>query len=118
MKEAVSEISKYMDEIYALPLYNQAAHIKNDSWTFSAGNRGRADNMSPPIPCWAVFQEGHINFDGSMNACCFAVSEDFHMGDLKKQSFMEVWNGEKFQKLRSAHLKKDLRGTPCQWCMS
>lgn len=118
MKAAVNEMTPYLDEIYALPLYNQAAYITHDEWEFSAGNRGRADNMAPPLPCWAVFQEGHINFDGTMNACCFAVSEDFHMGDLKEHSFMDVWNGQKFQDLREAHLNMDLTGTPCQWCMS
>ncbi len=118
MKAAVAEMEPYTDEIYALPLYNQASFIDNDDWSFSAGNRGRAGNMAPPLPCWAVFQEGHINFDGTMNACCFAVHDDFNMADLTNKSFMEGWNSEKFQNLRKAHLAKDLRGTACQYCMS
>jgi len=39
------------------------------------------------------------------------------MGDLKTQSFMEAWHSDPFQKLREAHLKGDIRGTPCEGCI-
>jgi hypothetical protein len=38
------------------------------------------------------------------------------MGDLKTQSFMEAWNSPDFQKLRQAHLNKDITGTACEKC--
>lgn len=117
MAVIVKELAPYLDEIYPLPLYNQAAKISQDGWDFSAGNRGRYDNMVDPLPCWVLFQEGHINFDGTLNACCFAIDGDFIMGDLTKQSFMEVWNSPRFQELRRAHLKKDVAGTACDKCV-
>ena len=117
MQKILDEINPYLDEVYALPLYNQAAKIEREGWIFSGGNQGRAGNPVPPVPCWALFREGHVNFDGTLCACCFSVKDEFTMGDLKTQSFMEAWHSDPFQKLREAHLKGDIRGTPCEGCI-
>lgn len=117
MQETLDEISPYLDEIYALPLYNQASKIKKDGWAFSGGNQGRADNPVDPIPCWALFREGHINYDGTLCACCFSVDDAFNMGDITKETFMEAWHSEKFKELRRAHLNYDVRNTPCEGCI-
>lgn len=124
MAKAVEEISKYVDEVYALPLYNQAASsrvVKRESdkgWKPIAGNRGRAAALREPLPCWAVFTEGHITSDGKLSACCFDHDGRFHMGDLTKVSFMEAWNSKEFQILRKAHLEKDVTGTACEKCVA
>jgi radical SAM protein with 4Fe4S-binding SPASM domain len=117
MSALVEELRPYLDEVYELPLYNQAAKIEREGWTFSGGNRGRAENPVDPVPCWALFREGHINFDGTLCACCFSVDDAFTMGDLKRESFMQAWHSEKFQRLREAHLRGDIRGTPCEGCI-
>jgi hypothetical protein len=41
------------------------------------------------------------------------------LGDLKKQSVMEVWNSERMINLRTAHLKGDVSDYPaCQTCQA
>lgn len=121
MKEAISKIEGYVDEVYALPLYNQAGFVTEQErakgWKPTAGNRGRLDNLRDGLPCWAVFTEGHITYDGKLAACCFDHNNSFEMADLTKMSFMEGWNSVKFQGLRAAHLDKDVSGTPCENCM-
>jgi radical SAM protein with 4Fe4S-binding SPASM domain len=117
MQPVLDEVAPFLDEVYALPLYSQAARIERAGWEFSGGNTGRADNPVPPVPCWALFREGHINFDGTLCACCFSVGDEFTMGDLKTQSFLEAWHSPEFQKLRAAHLNGDIRGTPCEGCI-
>lgn len=121
MQEVVRELSPYVDSIYALPLYNQAALVteqeKAQGWKPSPGNRGRADALRDPLPCWAPMTEAHITADGLLSACCFDHNASFTMGDLNKVTFMEAWNSEFAQKLRAAHLKKDVSGTPCENCM-
>lgn len=118
MSEIVESLEPYLDEIYALPLYNQASLIENDGWEFTQGNRGRLDALRDPLPCWAVFTEGHITWDGKLSACCFDHDGRFHMGDLNETSFMEAWNSEKFKKLRERHLAKDVTGTVCEQCVA
>jgi MoaA/NifB/PqqE/SkfB family radical SAM enzyme len=117
MAAVLAEVAPCLDEIYALPLYSQAARISREGWATSGGNQGRAANPVDPVPCWALFREGHINFDGTLCACCFSVGDEFTMGDLKTQSFMEAWHSPKFQALRAAHLAGDVRGTVCDGCI-
>jgi radical SAM protein with 4Fe4S-binding SPASM domain len=70
------------------------------------------------LPCWALFTEGHITYDGKLSACCFDHDGRFHMGDLNREGFMQSWNSERFQWLRQANLAKDVRGTPCENCVA
>jgi radical SAM protein with 4Fe4S-binding SPASM domain len=118
MAEAVEEIRPYVDEVYALPLYNQADLVGNEDWEFTAGNRGRYDALRDPLPCWAVFTEGHITWDGKLSACCFDHDGRFHMGDLTNTPFMEAWNSKEFQELRKHHLDKKIAGTACEGCVA
>jgi len=123
MKDVLDHVGGYLDEVYALPLYNQAAKVKNDDWSFSGGNQGRKGGEVPPVPCWALFREGHLNFDGTLCACCFSVSDAFNMGNLHEESFREAWHSEKFQALRRAHLKaaagdwSEFDASPCAGCV-
>lgn len=117
IKAYVDELSPYLDEIYALPLYNQASLIDNPDWEFVQGNRGRAAALRDPLPCWSIFTEGHISFDGRLSACCFDHDQRFSMGDLTTTKFRDAWNSDSFMKLREAHLVKDVTGTVCEECV-
>jgi MoaA/NifB/PqqE/SkfB family radical SAM enzyme len=117
INEYLDSVRPYVDELYALPLYNQAALVENDEWSFVQGNRGRLDNLRDPLPCWSIFTEGHISFDGRLSACCFDHDNRFNMGDLNEVSFMEAWHSNKFQDLRKKHLEKDVTGTICEECV-
>ncbi len=120
MQQALDEIRPYVDEVYALPLYSQADLVSGEEdmrgWSAVAGNRGRAAALRPPLPCWAVFTEGHITWDGKLSACCFDHDGRFHMGDLTAEGFAEAWNSPVFQNLRRAHLNGDVCGTVCEGC--
>ena len=82
------------------------------------GNRGRAAALRDPLPCWSIFTEGHISFDGRLSACCFDHDQRFSMGDLTRVPFMQAWNSPAFQSLRAAHLRRDVRGTICEQCVA
>lgn len=120
MRPLVERARSVLDEVYALPLYSQAdltgGENKKDGWNVTAGNRGRLDAMRDPLPCWALFTEGHITWDGHLSACCFDHDGRFNMGQLTEVPFMEAWHSQKFQDLRAANLKKDVKGTACEGC--
>lgn len=119
MANAVKEILPYVDEHYWLPLYGQAGLTAGAKGTVpSAGNQGRIGALRPPLPCWALFTEGHITYDGHLAACCFDHDGRFNMGDLTQMSFMEAWQSLKFQALRQANLLKDVTGTVCEKCIA
>ncbi|OFX10425.1 MAG: hypothetical protein A2516_10535 [Alphaproteobacteria bacterium RIFOXYD12_FULL_60_8] len=119
MKQAVETITPYVDEHYWLPLYGQAGLTAGARGTTPvAGNIGRADNRRAPLPCWSLFTEGHVTWDGKLAACCFDHDGRFDMGDLNHTSFLEAWRAQPFQALRAANLKKDVTGTACETCIA
>lgn len=122
MADTVTALTPYLDEIYALPLYNQAALVGEDmearGFEVTAGNRGRLDRLRDPLPCWSLFTEGHVSWHGKLVGCCFAHTDDFEFGDLTETSFMEAWNSPRAQRLRQANLNRDVTGTPCEDCVA
>ncbi len=119
MQKAIAEILPYVDEHYFLPLYGQAGLVVGEKGTRPvAGNVGRIGALREPVPCWSIFTEGHITYDGHLSACCFDHDGRFHMGDLTQTPFLEAWNSPPFQKLREAHLKKDVQSTVCEKCIA
>jgi len=121
MQTAVNEILPSLDEHYWLPLYSFGAQANDSEAALGmkpgAGNPGRLGAMRSPLPCWAVFKEGHITHDGKMSACCFDSNDKWAMADLKTVSFVDGWNSQEYQDLRKAHLSGDVRGTACEACI-
>jgi len=120
-------VRPFVDEHYFLPLYGMAVaskHIKEElGYVPNHGNVGRVGAIRKPIPCWSAFTEGHVRVDGGMSVCCFGADERFDVGNLNDKSFMDLWNSEKFQEVRAAHLRAEkngigeLAGTMCEVCI-
>jgi MoaA/NifB/PqqE/SkfB family radical SAM enzyme len=119
MEAAVQEILPHVDEHYWLPLYGQAGLTAGAKGTVPvAGNPGRLDALRPPIPCWSIFTEGHITYDGRLSACCFDHDGRFTMGNLNDQSFADAWHSLQFRALRDSHLHGNVCGTVCEDCIA
>ena len=122
MQALVDRVAPHLDQVYTLPLYSQAdlvgAEATAQGWTVRGGNPGRAGNMQPPVPCWSLFSEARVTWDGRLAACCFDHDGRFDMGDLTTTPFLEAWASAKFQALRAAHLTGDVRETACASCVS
>lgn len=119
MEESIENIKPYVDEHYWLPLYGQAGYTAGAKGTKPvAGNIGRIGALRDSLPCWALFTEGHITWDGMLTGCCFSHESSWDFGDLTKMSFMEAWNSDAAQRLRRANLAKNVRGTACQKCIA
>ena len=67
-------------------------------------------------PCRALFEQAHITYDGRISACAFDHDRRFDMGDLTCETFLEAWRGDRFERLRAAHVANDTRGTACEGC--
>ena len=120
MQALIRRLQPYLDEIYALPLYSQADLVGGamGQWDIRAGNPGRAGNMRASVPCWSIFTEARVKYNGHLSACCFDHDGRFDMGDLNEVDFMELWHGDGFRSLRRAHLANELTGTACEKCVA
>lgn len=52
----------------------------------------------PPVKCWFLWQRVYIAPFGLVVPCCLAGIPAF--GDLKKESFYDIWNGETYRAYR------------------
>jgi MoaA/NifB/PqqE/SkfB family radical SAM enzyme len=123
MQALVDEnIAPYCDEHYWLPLYSMGSVATEREaelgYRPTAGNQGRLGGLVKPLPCWSAFTEGHVRSDGLVSLCCFDADGRFQVGDLHKDSWMDIWHNDAFTDIRKAHLKEDLTGTVCEECVA
>jgi radical SAM protein with 4Fe4S-binding SPASM domain len=110
MREVLQNIKRYVDQHYWLPLFGHCG---------LPGPRlaGRPLPVKP-LPCWGLFTEAHITWDGRLSACSLDASQRFHMADLRKTSFEQAWSSPAFQQLRTCHLAGSVTDTACQHCIA
>lgn len=111
-KNKIIEIfNEYFNErlvINFIPLHNWGGQIDNI-------------NKQKPLrrPCGRLFI-GHllIRADGSLSLCCLDYNNLFSLGNvLANGSFYDLWNSQKMQKIRTAHLNKQWDNIPiCSNC--
>lgn len=56
--------------------------------------------------CPYIFYSLTINSNGTVSACFVDWKHKIIVGDVKEQSFYDIWNGEKLKQLRIIHLQK------------
>lgn len=52
--------------------------------------------------CWKLWHANVITWDGLVVPCCFDKDAEYRLGDLKNQSFRQIWKSGAYQKFRSS----------------
>ncbi|HNA96385.1 MAG TPA: SPASM domain-containing protein, partial [Chitinophagaceae bacterium] len=55
--------------------------------------------------CWRLWHDPVITWDGLVAPCCFDKDAQHKMGDLKKQSFKQIWKNGNYINFRKQILK-------------
>ncbi len=55
--------------------------------------------------CWRLWHDPVITWDGLVAPCCFDKDASHRMGDLKQQSFREIWKSPVYRTFRTKLLK-------------
>lgn len=66
--------------------------------------------------CWKMWHSCVITWDGKVVPCCFDKDAHFVLGDLTKNTFKEIWNGEKYNNFRSTLLRSRSEIEMCRNC--
>lgn len=66
--------------------------------------------------CWKMWHSCVVTWDGQVVPCCFDKDAHFVLGDLKKQSFEEIWFGEKYTQFRKSLLQSRSEIEICKNC--
>lgn len=66
--------------------------------------------------CWKMWHSCVITWDGKVVPCCFDKDAKFVLGDLKTNSFKEIWNSEKYNLFRASLLRSRSEIEICKNC--
>jgi radical SAM protein with 4Fe4S-binding SPASM domain len=82
---------------------------KNGDGTYSIKNK--LDNH-----CWKMWHSCVITWDGKVVPCCFDKDAHFTLGELTRQSFAEIWNGNAYKEFRTTLLRSRGEIEICKNC--
>jgi len=63
----------------------------------------RKPTIVSKIPCRSIFIDFVVLWTGECCMCCWDANGENQVGDVKNESIMQIWHGEKFKKLRELH---------------
>jgi radical SAM protein with 4Fe4S-binding SPASM domain len=66
--------------------------------------------------CWRLWHDPVITWDGAVVPCCFDKDAQHKLGDLKEQSFKELWNNGAYNKFRHQVLQSRKNIDICANC--
>jgi radical SAM protein with 4Fe4S-binding SPASM domain len=66
--------------------------------------------------CWKLWHSCVFTWDGKVVPCCFDKDALHQLGDLKKITFNQIWQGEPYQKFRKSLLKSRSEIDICKNC--
>jgi radical SAM protein with 4Fe4S-binding SPASM domain len=81
---------------------------------YSRYKKGKSGDMhiknSLTNHCWRLWHATVITWDGLVVPCCFDKDALHQMGDLKQQSFREIWSNKAYQAFRTSilHSRKNI----------
>jgi radical SAM protein with 4Fe4S-binding SPASM domain len=73
-------------------------------------------NIFPDVPCPYPFRQIVVRPNGKVSLCCADYLGKHEMGDLTKDSIMDVWFGEKFTKMRNVLAGGRINIDMCKEC--
>jgi radical SAM protein with 4Fe4S-binding SPASM domain len=118
LKENVTETDAYK-KLWTVPGVDEIRFKRDEIQIEGSRIPGGEFKQQRHNPCHLLWRGPlYVRYDGLAYPCCYMYDEP-PVGDLKKQSVMEVWNSEAMVKLRDAHIKGNLSAYPlCQTCQA
>jgi len=96
-------------------LWDGYPHSAYDSYNYIGDAQGSLAG-SCYEQCDRAFRSMTVLFDGRVCLCCMDSDGKYIMGDLSKDSILDVWNGPPFVKLREEHGRCRMACEPCSRC--
>src|SRR5690606_26820847 len=66
--------------------------------------------------CWKMWNSCVITWDGRVVPCCFDKDAQHELGNVRKESFADIWNGERYRAFRAAVLRSRSEIDICRNC--
>ena len=66
--------------------------------------------------CWKMWHSCVITWDGKVVPCCFDKDAHYQLGEMKSQSFSEIWGSDPYQQFRKQVLDSRSQIGMCKNC--
>lgn len=66
--------------------------------------------------CWKMWHSCVITWDGKVVPCCFDKDAHFVLGDLKSETFKDIWKGERYRNFRESLFQSRSAIDMCRNC--
>ena len=110
VKFKTAQIYDFENGSALIPSNNKfSRYRKNDDGKYSIKN-GLLDE------CWKMWHSSVVTWDGKVVPCCFDKDARFVLGDLNKDSFKEIWEGEKYNRFRESLFMSRAATEMCRNC--
>jgi radical SAM protein with 4Fe4S-binding SPASM domain len=126
MRETEPGLKDFVDRFSKLPV--DLLKVKSfDTWAGQIEHR--TEEMKPSTyhrnnvnddrkPCPLLWYYMSIRWDGRVVPCCRDYDNHEILGDVTKESLLDVWNGKRFQALRQDHLNGNFENSVlCAKCV-
>jgi radical SAM protein with 4Fe4S-binding SPASM domain len=124
MEETAADLERFVafwrdhgaDEVVCKPFANWGGQY-SDVFNDLAVAPTRSMLASPRIhPCKHLWTSLVVTWDGRVVPCCYDYDTKQVLGDLKTQTFAEIWNGPAYVELRRAELEQRNNSELCANC--
>jgi MoaA/NifB/PqqE/SkfB family radical SAM enzyme len=106
------EFVKYWIQYVDVVKVNYSYSVDKKILDFDVGMTGSK------VPCREIYDQMIIGYDGSVRLCCLDGFGETNLGNVFDEGILNVWNGEKFSKIRKMHENDDLGSFPfCEGCV-
>ncbi|MBU3915658.1 SPASM domain-containing protein, partial [bacterium] len=72
--------------------------------------------LSEKVECPFPFERMTVLWDGAVVPCCNDYDKKLILGDLRKQTLSEIWNGQEMQALRKEFISNMVKNPLCHHC--
>ncbi len=69
------------------------------------------------LPCIEPLSTMYIDLNGNVRPCCFANTRILHLGHIREQSGVEIWNSEAFRAVRDLAAERKYPRDLCEMCI-
>jgi MoaA/NifB/PqqE/SkfB family radical SAM enzyme len=92
-----------------------------DAWCGKVRERmgAKPDGLAPvrPGPCTMPWEALFVYWDGRVSMCCLDSEAELLAGDVRRNSLLEIWRGDRYNEVRCLHREGRFREIPlCGAC--
>lgn len=66
--------------------------------------------------CWKMWHSCVITWDGAVVPCCFDKDAEHKLGDVKRETFKQLWKGKKYRDFRASLIRSRSEIEMCKNC--